>query len=140
MGVRMSGAPSCASIEPSTYSTSEWTMLSRWITTSTCCGVHAEQQAGLDELEPLVHERGGIDRDLAAHDPVRMRAGLIGRDALEARAIGVEERTARGGQQDAFHARRRFAAARVARQALEHRVVFAVDGQQRGARRRARSA
>ena len=29
MGVRMSGAPSCASTDPSTYSTSECTMLSR---------------------------------------------------------------------------------------------------------------
>ena len=37
----------------------------------------AEQQAGLDQLQPLVHQRGGIHGDLAAHAPVRMRAGLL---------------------------------------------------------------
>ena len=51
----------------------------------------------------------------------------------EARAVGVQERPARCGQQDALHAGRRDARRRVARQALEHRVVLAVDGQQRGA-------
>ena len=32
----MSGAPSCASIEPSAYSTSECTTLCGWTMTSTC--------------------------------------------------------------------------------------------------------
>jgi hypothetical protein len=40
----------------------------------------AEQQAGLDQLQALVHQRCGVDRDLAAHYPARMRASLVGRD------------------------------------------------------------
>ena len=36
MGSFMSGVPSCAIIAPSRYSTSEWMMLWRWTTTSTC--------------------------------------------------------------------------------------------------------
>ena len=36
MGVRMSGAPSCANIEPSAYSTNECTTLCGCTTTSTC--------------------------------------------------------------------------------------------------------
>ena len=32
----MSGVPSCASSAPSRNSTSEWTMLCRWITACTC--------------------------------------------------------------------------------------------------------
>ena len=31
-----------------------------------------EQPARFDHFEPLVEQRGGIDRDLAAHDPRRM--------------------------------------------------------------------
>ena len=34
IGVRMSGAPSCAITEPSSYSTIEWITLCGWITTS----------------------------------------------------------------------------------------------------------
>ena len=85
MGVLMSGAPSCASSEPSAYSTSECTRLCGCTTTSTCDFGQVEQQRRLDHLEPLVHQRRGIDRDLAAHFPVRMIAGLIGRDAVEPR-------------------------------------------------------
>ena len=36
MGSRISGVPSWARIAPSRYSTREWTMLCRWITTDTC--------------------------------------------------------------------------------------------------------
>src|SRR6185503_19060588 len=38
MGTRMSGWLICASTEPSSYSTSEWTMLCGWITTRTASG------------------------------------------------------------------------------------------------------
>ncbi len=41
-------------------------------------GRHAEQQARLDQLQPLVHQGRRIDRDLAAHVPVRMRTGPPG--------------------------------------------------------------
>jgi len=39
------------------------------------CGRQSEQQARLDQLQPLVHERGAVHGDLAAHDPVGMREG-----------------------------------------------------------------
>ena len=35
-------------------------------------GRHAEEVMGLDQLEPLVHQAGGIDRHLRPHHPVRM--------------------------------------------------------------------
>ena len=128
------GCPSCASTEPSTYSTSECTMLCGWIDHLDAGAGHAEQQAGLDQLQPLVHQRGRVHRDLAAHEPVRMRAGLVRRDACQLLAACRQERATRGGQQDAPHAR---AAPRPAsqrgRQALEDRVVLAVDRQQRRA-------
>ena len=76
IGMRMSGLPSCASTEPSTYSTSECMMLCGWITTSMRSAGSVEQPVRLDHLEALVHHRRRVDRDLAAHHPVRMRAGL----------------------------------------------------------------
>ena len=66
---------------------------------------HAEQQAGLDQLEALVHQRGRIDRDLAAHAPARVGAGLVRRHAGHALERRAQERPARGGEQDAAHAR-----------------------------------
>ena len=69
----------------------------------------------LDELEALVHQRGRIDRDLAAHDPVGMRAGLLGRARRRAPRRPVEERAAGGGEQHAAHARAALAGARVSR-------------------------
>ncbi|MNM84848.1 hypothetical protein D3C81_969500 [compost metagenome] len=91
----------------------------------------AEQPMGLDHLEPLVHHRGRIHRDLAAHHPFGVGAGLVRRDVVQGGRITRPERAARCGQQHLGHAR---AVARVAgRQALEDRVVLTVDGQQRGA-------
>jgi hypothetical protein len=40
--------------------------------------VHPEEPARLDDLEPLVHEGRGVDRDLAAHVPGRVLQGLAG--------------------------------------------------------------
>ncbi|MNX84668.1 hypothetical protein D3C86_1164780 [compost metagenome] len=93
-------------------------------------GRHREQPARLDGLEALVHHRRGVDRDLAAHAPGGMRAGLVGRDAVQRLQRAVQERPARGGEHQPLHAR---AAGRRARQALEDRVVLAVQRQQRGA-------
>ena len=90
------GAPSCASTEPSTYSTSEWMTLCGWITTSIASRGDAEQPVRLDHLEALVHHRRRVDRDLAAHRPVRMRARLVGRDVVRAsrrRACGTARPT-----------------------------------------------
>ena len=53
IGVRMSGEPNCASIEPSTYSTSECTMLCRWTTTSTCPGARPKSRHASISSRPL---------------------------------------------------------------------------------------
>ena len=56
---------------------------------------HVEQVVGLDDLEALVHERGGIDRDLRTHVPGRMREGLLERDVGELAGRLAAERAAR---------------------------------------------
>jgi hypothetical protein len=91
----MSGVPSCASTAPSRATTIEWMMLCGWIDDLDALGREVEQPAGLDDLERLVHHRRGVDRDLAAHDPVRVRAGLVGRDARERGRVARAERAAR---------------------------------------------
>ena len=78
--MRMSGGPSCASIEPSIYSTIEWITDCGWTMISIRVAVDREQPRRLDQLEPLVHHRRRIDRDLGAHRPVGMRHRLLGRD------------------------------------------------------------
>ena len=86
----------------------------------------------LDHLQALVQHRGRIDRDLAAHAPVGMGAGLRGRDVVQVFEVATAERAARGGEQQAAHAgRRRVGRARPAtvRHALENGIVFAVDRQ-----------
>ena len=44
-----------------------------------------EQEVRLDQLEPLVGERGRVDRDLRPHLPGRVRERLLGRDVARAR-------------------------------------------------------
>jgi len=69
-----------------------------------------------------------IDRDLGAHPPVGMRHRLFGRHALHRFGRMLEERAAAGGKDDALDGA---ALGRI--EALEDRVVLAVDGQQGGA-------
>ena len=123
--------PSCASTEPSTYSTSECTMLCGCTTTR-----HIALAAGRTARWPrsapaLVHQRGRIHRDLAAHDPARVRAGLLGRRRVAA-PRPASRGTGRPRRSAAAAARPRAAPRRGARrQALEDRVVLAVDRHQR---------
>ena len=91
-------------------------------------GRHVEQPVRLDHLEALVHHGRRVDRDLAAHHPVGMRAGLLRRDAASSCSSGVRaERPAGGGEHDASRRADRVASRE---QALEHGVVLAVDRQQ----------
>jgi len=53
MGVRMSGLPSWASTEPSSYSTMECTMLCGCTTTCTCSGVVSKSQQASMTSRPL---------------------------------------------------------------------------------------
>ena len=69
----MSVVESWAMIEPSTYSTIEWTIDCGWMSDVDAVGVHGEEVMGLDDFQPLVHHRGGVDGDLVSHLPGRMR-------------------------------------------------------------------
>ena len=79
IGTRMSGADSCASTEPSTILDQRMHDALRVHHDVDITRRHAEQHAGLDELEALIHEGRRVDRDLAAHVPARVRAGLCRR-------------------------------------------------------------
>ena len=82
----------------------------------------AEEVVRLDHLEALVGERGGVDRDLRAHRPRRVREGLLGRDGAQVVDGEPAERATARGEDDAL----RLAVER----ALEDRRVLAVDGDQ----------
>ena len=63
----------------------------------------AEQQAGFDLLQSLVHQRGRVHGDFSSHHPTRMRAGLFGRDCAQRAGRRAQERPARGCQQNTSH-------------------------------------
>ena len=92
---------------------------------------HAKQVARLDHLQRLVHHGGRIDRDLASHDPVRVRAGLLGRDRVQGGGVAGAKRPARRGQDEAVNALG--PGGRVVRQGLEDGRMLGVDRQQGGA-------
>ena len=58
----MSGGDSWASTEPSTNSTNEWMIDSGMDDDLDLLRRQAEQPAGLDDLQGLVHQRGRVDR------------------------------------------------------------------------------
>ena len=60
----------------------------------------AEEVMGLDQLEALVHQRGRVDRDLAAHRPRGVLEGLLDAHALEVGAAAAAERAAAGGEHE----------------------------------------
>jgi hypothetical protein len=84
--------------------------------------LQTEEPLGLDELEPLVRQRGGVDRDLGSHGPIGV-AQRVGRLSVnQALARPVAERAAAGREQNPPYVGRA-----VTLQALKNRVVFAVD-------------
>ena len=95
-------------------------------------GRQAKQQAGLCQLQTLVHQGGRIDGNFAAHHPIGMGAGLLGSNGGQI-PRKITKRATRGCQQQAAHARRCAPDFAALRQALEDGVVLAVDGDQRGA-------
>ena len=102
IGSRMSVTPSCAMIDPSTSSTIECTIDCGWMTTSIWSAPDAEQPVRLDDLEPLVHQRRRVDRDLAAHPPRRMLQRVLGGHVRE-----LADVRPRNGPPDAVSTRRR---------------------------------
>ncbi|CVN77104.1 Uncharacterised protein [Streptococcus pneumoniae] len=74
---------------------------------------HVEQQVGLDHLEGLVHEGGGVGGDDAAHVPRGVCEGLGGRDGVQGGAVQAAERPARGREHEAADLVRRAPAQRL---------------------------
>ena len=123
IGSRMSGGLACASVEPSTNSTIEWTTDCGCTTTSMRSNGHVEEQVRLDHLQALVDQGRGVDGDDRAHVPGRVGERLLGRDVGELGAAAAAERPAA----DAVSTSRRTSSARPAAQALGERRVLGVD-------------
>ena len=85
--------------------------------------VRREEVMRLDDFQPFVHHRGGVDRDLVAHLPRRMCERRVDGDVGECGEVAAKERAARSGEDDAGD----FAIGAGA-QRLMHRVVFGIDG------------
>src|SRR5262252_3719368 len=81
-----------------------------------------EQPMRLDHLEPFVHERRRVDRDLPPHLPGRMPERIVRRYRLEIAGGSAAEWSARCRQHDTAHL-----AQVAAVQALLDGVVLAVD-------------
>src|SRR4051794_3499191 len=62
----------------------------------------AEEMVRLDDLESLVHQRGRVDGDLAAHRPCRMLERLLDGDVLELGACATPEGAAGRGDRQAL--------------------------------------
>ena len=86
-------------------STNEWITDSGWMITSICSRRQAEQPARLDHLQGLVHQRGRVDGDFAAHAPGRVAQGLLDGDVGQLGAASAAERPAAAGQHHALDLR-----------------------------------
>src|SRR6516225_7336882 len=87
---------------------------------------HVKKSACLDDLEPLVHQCGGIDSDALAHLPRGMIQRLLYRDGCKFRRWSIAEWPAGSRKPNAGD----FVHTSTAH-ALVHRVVLAVDGEKR---------
>ena len=87
-----------------------------------------EKEMRLDQFQPLVHQGGAVERNLAAHRPVGMGDRLFHRGGAHALQRPFAERAARGGDGDQIGFRG------IARaQHLEDGIVLAVHRQDLGA-------
>src|SRR5204863_3051758 len=85
---------------------------------------NVEEEVCLDQLEALVGERRGVDRDLRAHAPGRMRERLLRSHADELVPGAPAERPARAGEDERVHL-----LCTATFEALEERRVLAVNRQ-----------
>ncbi len=81
-----------------------------------------EELVGLDDLEALVHQGRGVDRDLRSHRPGRMGQRLVHADRAQLVGAPAPERSPRGGQQQAGDV-----VGTPGAQALVERAVLRVD-------------
>jgi hypothetical protein len=127
----MSGEPSWARTDPSTYSTRLWTTDCGWMTMS-----NARPAAGRDgrprsARAPCSSGRR-IDRDLGAHRPIGMGDRLARGGGAHLVEALVAERSAAGGEDDPPHA-----VGTGAVEALEDGIMLGIDRQQLGPARSA---
>ena len=87
----------------------------------------AEEPAGFDHFKAFVEECGGVDGDLRAHFPSRVLECLGEGDVGD--LVGRQRAEGAAGRGENQPGDFRFAAA-MAVEALENRVVFAIDGQE----------
>ena len=88
-------------------------------------GRHVEQPARFDDLEPLVHQGGRVDRDLGPHFPRRVLERVLHGHAREPRLRRLTERPPGRGEKDPVNI-----GSPVAGQALEHGAVLGIDGEE----------
>ena len=88
----------------------------------------AEEPMRLDDLQGLIHHRGGVDRDLGAHVPNGMGERIVDRDLFQLLKRGITKRAAAGSEHNAGDF---FSAAGLQR--LENRAMLAVDRKDHGA-------
>ena len=100
IGISIVGGLACTSVEPSTNSTIECTTRVGWTTTSIRSKGIAEEQVGLDHLEALVDQGGGVDGDDRAHVPGRVGQRLLDGHVEQLLAGAAAERAAGGGQHE----------------------------------------
>ena len=98
-------------------------------------GIEADpkERVRLDHLEALVHERRGVNGDLRAHAPGRVRQRILHADVSQLVRRGGAERTTGGRQEDPPH--RRSATTHHA-QTLVDRAVLGIDRDDLGSRGR----
>src|SRR5205085_7550328 len=89
-------------------------------------GGQVEETAGLDYLEPFVHQSSGVNRDSFAHFPGRMIERLRDGNRRKFRFGSFQKRTPRSSQPDS-----RYFSHLSAAQALMDGVMFTVNRQQR---------
>ena len=87
---------------------------------------HAEEPFGFDDFKTFVHHRGGVDRDLRAHLPIRVFECVSCGNGLHLLTGKRTERSAGSGQEDLLNLRPVFAYKR-----LEDRGMFAIYGEYR---------
>ena len=87
-------------------------------------GVDVKEPAGLDDLQPLVDQGRGVDRDLGAHGPGGVLEGVFGPDVLQFLRGPSAEGAARCREPDL-----RDPVARLSVEALENGAVLTVDRQ-----------
>ena len=93
--------------------------------------MRTEQPVRLDHLQTFIHHGRRVHGNFATHAPVRMCNRLLGRNLIERGNIAVKEGPTGRSQENLAYAMCLRCTLITERQALENRVVFTIDRQQR---------